>query len=173
MADALSVLGAEKFVSLTTFKKDGSAVATPMWIGRDGDHLFFWTPVDSWKAKRARNNPRVALAPCSRSGKVRDGAHPVDGVADVITDAATVQRVAGRDPPQIWRRVHHRDVHRTGVGAWRKTTPGSAGRATWLTSTLERRSPSSVPVVRQASRMSAYSVGLPKKKLSRFSRALA
>lgn len=95
MADALSVLGAEKFVSLTTFKKDGSAVATPMWIGRDGDHLFFWTPVDSWKAKRARNNPRVALAPCSRSGKVRDGAHPVDGVADVITDAAIVQRVAG------------------------------------------------------------------------------
>jgi uncharacterized protein len=95
MADALSALGAEKFVSLTTFKKNGSAVATPMWIGRDGDHLFFWTPADSWKAKRARNNPRVALAPCSRSGKVRDGAHPVDGVADVITDAATVQRVAG------------------------------------------------------------------------------
>ena len=57
MADALSALGAEKFVSLTTFKKDGAAVAAPMWIGRDGDHLFFWTPVDSWKAKRAKNNP--------------------------------------------------------------------------------------------------------------------
>jgi PPOX class probable F420-dependent enzyme len=95
MADAVPALGAEKFVSLTTFKKDGSAVATPMWIGRDGDHLFFWTPADSWKAKRARNNPRVVLAPCGRSGKVRDGAHPVEGVADVITDAATVQRLAG------------------------------------------------------------------------------
>jgi uncharacterized protein len=95
MADAVSALGDEKFVSLTTFKKDGGAVATPMWIGRDGDQLFFWTPADSWKAKRAKNNPRVTLVPCSRGGKVRDGATPVDGVAEVITEPAIVQRLAG------------------------------------------------------------------------------
>jgi PPOX class probable F420-dependent enzyme len=95
MTDALSVLGAEKFVSLTTFKKDGSAVATPMWIGRDGDHLFVWTPADSWKVKRVKNNPRVVLAPSGRGGKVRDGTNPVDGVAEVITEPATVQRLAG------------------------------------------------------------------------------
>lgn len=95
MSDALSALGAERFVALTTFKKDGTAVATPMWIGRDGDHLFFWTPADSWKAKRAKNNPRVMLVPCSRRGKVRDGAHEVDGTAEVITDQATVRRLAG------------------------------------------------------------------------------
>lgn len=95
MTDALSVLGAEKFVSLTTFKKDGGAVATPMWIGRDGDHLFFWTPADSWKAKRAKNNPEVIMAPCSRRGKVRDGAVQVHGAAEVIADSATVGRLAG------------------------------------------------------------------------------
>jgi PPOX class probable F420-dependent enzyme len=95
MADAVSALGAEKFVSLTTFKKDGGAVATPMWIGRDGDHVFFWTPVDSWKAKRAKNNPRVTLVPCSRGGKAREGATRVDGVAEVIAEPATVQRLAG------------------------------------------------------------------------------
>jgi PPOX class probable F420-dependent enzyme len=95
MTDALSALGAEKFVSLTTFKKDGTAVATPMWLGRDGDHLFVWTPADSWKAKRAKNNPRVVLVPSGRFGKVREGAHPVDGVAEVITEPATVQRLAG------------------------------------------------------------------------------
>jgi uncharacterized protein len=95
MTDAVSALGAEKFVSLTTFKKDGTPVAAPMWIGRDGDHLFCWTPADSWKAKRAKNNPRVLLVPCSRGGTVRDGAAPVDGVAEVITDPATVQRLAG------------------------------------------------------------------------------
>jgi uncharacterized protein len=95
MTDAVSTLAAEKFVSLTTFKKDGGAVAAPMWIGRDGDQLFFWTPVDSWKAKRAKNNPRVALVPCGRSGKVRDGVQPVHGVAEVITEPATVQRLAG------------------------------------------------------------------------------
>ncbi|MDT5021079.1 MAG: uncharacterized protein QOI33_1603 [Mycobacterium sp.] len=95
MTDAVQALGAEKFVSLTTYKKDGAAVATPMWIGRDGDHLFVWTPVDSWKAKRVRNDPRVALVPCSRGGKVREGATSVGGVAEVITDPATVQRLAG------------------------------------------------------------------------------
>jgi len=95
MTDALSVLGAEKFVSLTTFKKDGAAVATPMWIGCDGDHLLVWTPTDSWKVKRVKNNPRVVLAPCARGGKVREGADPVDGVAEVITEPATVQRLAG------------------------------------------------------------------------------
>lgn len=95
MTDALSTLGAEKFVSLTTFKKDGGAVAAPMWIGREGDHLFVWTPADSWKAKRVKNNPRVVLVPSSRGGKVREGADPVDGVAEVITDPATVQRLAG------------------------------------------------------------------------------
>lgn len=95
MTDAVSALGDEKFVSLTTFKKNGDAVATPMWIGRDGDHLFFWTPADSWKAKRAKNNPQVALAPCSRGGKVREGASPVRGLAEVITEPATVARLAG------------------------------------------------------------------------------
>jgi hypothetical protein len=95
MTDALSALGAEKFVALTTFKKDGAAIATPMWLGRDGDHLFVWTPADSWKVKRVKSNPRVVLAPCTRGGKVHDGANPVDGVAEVITEPATVQRLAG------------------------------------------------------------------------------
>jgi uncharacterized protein len=95
MTDAVAALGDEKFVSLTTYKKDGSAVASPMWIGRDGDHLFAWTSADSWKVKRAKNNPRVALVPSSRSGKVADGARPVDGIAEVISDQATVSRLAG------------------------------------------------------------------------------
>jgi PPOX class probable F420-dependent enzyme len=95
MTDALSALDGQRFVSLTTFKKDGAAVATPMWIGRDGDHLFVWTPADSWKIKRVKNDPRVVLAPCGLSGKVREGAIPVDGVAEVIDEPATVQRLAG------------------------------------------------------------------------------
>ncbi|MDT0352926.1 PNPOx family protein [Pseudonocardia charpentierae] len=29
----------ERFVSLTTFRRDGTPVATPVWIARDGDAL--------------------------------------------------------------------------------------------------------------------------------------
>ena len=94
-ADATTTLAAQKFVSLTTFKKSGDAVATPLWIGDDGGQLFFWTPADSFKVKRIRNNPRVTLVGCSRFGKPHDGAAVVEGGAEVIDDAATVDRLAG------------------------------------------------------------------------------
>jgi PPOX class probable F420-dependent enzyme len=93
-SDPTTTLGDQRFVSLTTFKRNGEGVATPMWIGRDGVDLFVWTPVDSWKVKRVRHNPRVLLAPSSRFGKVLDGVSPIEGAAQVITDPATVQRLA-------------------------------------------------------------------------------
>lgn len=87
-------LAAQKFVSLTTYKKNGDALATPMWVGRDGDHLFVWTPADSAKIKRVRNDPRVTLVPCGRFGKPNNDAEPVAGTAEVITEPATVRRLA-------------------------------------------------------------------------------
>ena len=87
-------LAAQKFVSVTTYKKNGDAVATPMWVGRDGDHLFVWTPADSAKIKRVRNDPRVTLVPCGRFGKPNNDAEPVAGTAEVITEPATVRRLA-------------------------------------------------------------------------------
>jgi uncharacterized protein len=94
-SDPTTTLGEQRFVSLTTFKRSGEGVATPMWIGRDGADLFVWTPADSWKVKRVRNNPRVLLAPSSRFGKVRDGVSPVEGTARVVTDPVTVERLRG------------------------------------------------------------------------------
>ena len=87
-------LAAQKFVSVTTYKKNGDAVATPMWVGRDGDHLFVWTPADSAKIKRVRNDPRVTLVPCGRFGKPNNDAEPVAGTAEVIAEPATVRRLA-------------------------------------------------------------------------------
>jgi uncharacterized protein len=91
--DSTTALAAHKFVLLSTFKKNGDAVATPMWVGRDGDHLFVWTPADSWKVKRIRNDPRVTLVPCGRFGKPHKGAHSVAGTAEVITQPAIVERL--------------------------------------------------------------------------------
>jgi uncharacterized protein len=93
--DPTTSLSEQRFVALTTFKRNGEGVSAPMWIGRDGADLFVWTPADSWKVKRVRNNPRVLLAPSGRTGKVRDGAPLVEGTAQVITDPATVERLEG------------------------------------------------------------------------------
>ncbi|ORI12289.1 PPOX class F420-dependent enzyme [Rhodococcus sp. 1163] len=76
-----------KYVSLTTFKKDGTPVATPLWGARDGDRLLVWTTTDSWKVKRIKRNPSVTIAPCSARGKVEGDA--VDGVAEIMDAAGT------------------------------------------------------------------------------------
>lgn len=76
-----------KYVSLTTFKKDGTPVATPLWGARDGNRLLVWTTTDSWKVKRIRRNSTVTVAPCSARGKIEGEA--VDGVAEILDDQGT------------------------------------------------------------------------------------
>jgi PPOX class probable F420-dependent enzyme len=91
--DGPAGLGDQKFVSLTTFKRNGEAVASAMWIVGENEQLWAWTPADAWKVKRIRRNPRVTLTPCGRTGKVQAGAPVVEATAEVITDAAEVTRV--------------------------------------------------------------------------------
>jgi uncharacterized protein len=94
MSEAVAAqLGAEKFVSLTTFKRDGEGVSTPMWIAHEGSKLLAWTHADSWKVKRVRRDPRVTLVPCNRFGKVSPGGTQVAGQAEVDSDPTRVARV--------------------------------------------------------------------------------
>ena len=58
----------QKTVALTTFRRDGKGVSTPINIVVDGDHAYFRTPHVTGKAKRLRNNPDVELAPSTLRG---------------------------------------------------------------------------------------------------------
>jgi uncharacterized protein len=89
----LAALGDEKFVSLTTFRRTGIAVSTPVWIGREGDALVVTTPSGSGKVKRLRNDDRVELQPCSRRGVVEDGAPKVTAVAELVEGPEAMQRL--------------------------------------------------------------------------------
>ena len=60
----------QKYISLTTFRKSGAGVATPVWFGEEGDKLYVMTRSDMGKMKRIRNNPAVRVAPCTIRGKV-------------------------------------------------------------------------------------------------------
>ncbi|HTC47932.1 MAG TPA: PPOX class F420-dependent oxidoreductase [Candidatus Aquilonibacter sp.] len=60
----------QKYISLTTVRKNGAKVATPVWFGEDGDKLFIMTRSDMGKVKRIRNNPLVEVAPCTIRGKI-------------------------------------------------------------------------------------------------------
>ncbi|HEY3998916.1 MAG TPA: PPOX class F420-dependent oxidoreductase [Candidatus Xenobia bacterium] len=59
-----------RFVSLTTFKKSGEAVATPMWFVVISGKVCIYTSGASWKVRRLRNNPRATLAPCTAGAKL-------------------------------------------------------------------------------------------------------
>jgi PPOX class probable F420-dependent enzyme len=60
----------QKYISLKTFRKNGAAVATPVWFGEEADKLYIMTRSDMGKTKRIRNNPQVQVAPCTIRGKV-------------------------------------------------------------------------------------------------------
>ena len=92
---AFAALGNEQFLSLTTFRRSGERVSTPMWVARDGDALVMFTPQASGKVKRLRNSPRVELRPCDRFGRVKDGVEPVAGMAEVLTDEDSRERATG------------------------------------------------------------------------------
>src|SRR5205809_6810336 len=62
---------AQKYISLTTFRKTGVGVPTPVWFGEQDGKLYVMTRSDMGKAKRIRNNPQVRVAPCSIRGKVK------------------------------------------------------------------------------------------------------
>ena len=58
-----------KTVLLTTYKRDGTAVETPVSIAFDGERAFFRSYDKAWKTKRLRRNPQVQLAPSTVLGK--------------------------------------------------------------------------------------------------------
>ena len=93
LSPALAALSDASFVSLTTFRKTGVGVSTPVWIARDGADLIVTTPRKSGKVKRLRNDPRVTLVPCDRRGRVADGATVLEAEANIVSDTDTVERL--------------------------------------------------------------------------------
>ena len=59
----------QKTVLLTTYRRDGTPVGTPVHIAVDGDRAFVRTFDTAWKLKRIRNNPEVEVAPSTARGK--------------------------------------------------------------------------------------------------------
>jgi uncharacterized protein len=56
-------------VLLTTYKRDGTPIGTPVNIAVDGDHAYVRTFDTAWKLKRIRNNPEVEVATSTWRGK--------------------------------------------------------------------------------------------------------
>ncbi|MEQ8144994.1 PPOX class F420-dependent oxidoreductase [Streptomyces sp. OP7] len=96
MDDALrDRLGAGKYLLLTSFRKNGTPVATPVWVVRDGDALGVWTAADSWKVKRVRARGDVLVGPCDVRGNPTGDQVPATAeVCDADTTARYRELIA-------------------------------------------------------------------------------
>ena len=74
-----------KYLSITSFKRDHSGVATPVWFVQEDGRLLVQTDATSGKVKRIRRNPQVLVAPCTATG--RPLADPVPARAELLGDA--------------------------------------------------------------------------------------
>lgn len=79
-------LGDEKYLALTTFKRNGTPVTTPVWAApvEDGK-IGFWTSSGSGKAKRLAHTAKVTVQPCDARGRVKAGTSPTDATAVLVT----------------------------------------------------------------------------------------
>jgi uncharacterized protein len=65
----LTTPGKGHMTLLTSFRRDGKGVGTPVGTVASNGKLYFMTAADTWKVKRLANNPRVTLAPGNRKGE--------------------------------------------------------------------------------------------------------
>jgi PPOX class probable F420-dependent enzyme len=91
--DRIVALARERYLSLTTYRRDGRAVATPVWFALDGTRILVWTDAASGKAKRVRANGRAAVAPCDVCGRTKRA--PLDARAGTLPagDYARANRI--------------------------------------------------------------------------------
>lgn len=69
----------EKYVALTTFRRNGERKVAPVWIAQVGDQVGFATGVDAWKLRRLRNDSRVELQACNSRGVIVEGSMVATG----------------------------------------------------------------------------------------------
>ena len=95
-----AALSTEPFVSITTFRRDGTPVSVPVWCATDNGALLVFSEADSWKVRRIRRNGHVRIAPCSAQGRPRGPA--VDADASLVEDTKRVQALLARKYPWAW-----------------------------------------------------------------------
>lgn len=89
-------LAGARYVALTTFRRTGVPVTTPVWIAAavDGTDRLVVISVDgTGKTKRLAHTRRVEVQECDLRGRVAAGTPTYRGEAVVVRDAEDVQAV--------------------------------------------------------------------------------
>ena len=86
----LGGLDRHRYMSLATFRLNGSEVATPVWFAAANGKLYVFTAEQSGKVKRLRRTPRARVAPSDARGRVRGEWR--EATAHIVTDPRAIER---------------------------------------------------------------------------------
>jgi PPOX class probable F420-dependent enzyme len=98
-----------KYISLTTFRRSGAPVSTPVWVAPsrpDDGELVVITLGDTGKVRRLQGNPAVQMRPCDQRGRVAPDAPGFGGTARLVDDpdeVLAVKRAIGAKYGAVYR----------------------------------------------------------------------
>lgn len=98
-----TALQTAKVVLLTTFRRNGQGVGTPVGIKLAGGKAYFTTWSTTGKVKRLARNPRVTLAPFAKMRRKVIGP-TVEGAARRL-EKAEVEQLSALFRPGLWDRI--------------------------------------------------------------------
>ena len=82
--DLLSDLGSARYALLRTYRRDGTAVDTPIWFEVQADSVVFRTKIGP-KTKRLAARPDVELTACDYRGQLDNDAKTFAGRATILS----------------------------------------------------------------------------------------
>lgn len=91
---AIREISYSKCISLTTFKRDGTKISTPIWFNVIGEKIYVTTESGAWKVKRIVNNPSVEFAVCTQRGRVTG--QTFGGTAKIVPPAELAAVIAAK-----------------------------------------------------------------------------
>src|SRR6516165_11267045 len=95
MYTKLADLAAVRYISLTTRRRDGKLVSTPVWVvSDDRRRLLVWTHATTWKVRRIRRDPRVLVAESNYRGRERGPR--LEGTAQLVDNVDVQQLIRGK-----------------------------------------------------------------------------
>lgn len=103
------------YISLTTFRKTGEPVSTPVWFAQEDELLYLFTFPSAGKLKRIRHTARVRIAPCTLNGTVTGPTS--EAKARIVTDAqemALADKTLAKKYGMTWR-IYHAAMSALGV----------------------------------------------------------
>ena len=84
----------KKYILLETYKKDNTAVQTPVWFVMLDKTIHVVTREDTGKIKRLRNNKSVRIALCTFNGKITG--QWISGTARFVTGEKSNDAIESR-----------------------------------------------------------------------------